>query len=277
MMQSLLLSMLLAAQAVSAPVLPREPKQGGVYVVAHRGVHEGIPENTLAAYQKAIDIGADFVEIDLRETRDGKFVSVHNADLDDYTEDASGPVSGYTLAELQAFDIGSRVGPEWAAERIPGFEDILELCRGRIGIYLDMKQGDVEKAAAIVREYGLTKEVLWYVGGAPLRKLKEYCPECVIMPDPGSERNLGRILEAVSPKVVASVWENMSATFAETCHAAGAKVIVDDDGPGTWDTLLGWGVDGIQTDHVADLIARLRERAEPAAAPLQAPPKDERP
>jgi len=277
MMYSLLFSVILAAQAVSSPTLAREPGRGGVYVVAHRGAHEGIPENTLAAYKKAIELGADFVEIDLRETRDGNFVSVHNAEVEDYTRDASGPVSGFTLAELQALDIGSRVGPEWADERIPRFEDILGLCRGRIGVYLDMKQGDVEKAAAIVREYGMTKEVLWYVGGAPLRKLREYCPECIVMPDPGSEKGLKRILETVSPKVVASVWEHMSATFSASCHAAGAKVIVDDDGPETWEALLNWGVDGIQTDHVADLIALLRKRTEGTAASKQATPEVQNP
>ena len=277
MMCSFLFSLIVTAQAVSSPVLSREPGHGGVYVVAHRGAHEGIPENTLAAYKKAIELGADFVEIDLRATRDGKFVSVHNADVEDYTRDASGPVSGFTLAELQALDIGSRVGPEWADERIPRFEDTLELCLGRIAVYLDMKQGDVEKAAAIVREYGMTQEVLWYVGGAPLRTLREYCPECIVMPDPGSEKSLKRILETVSPKVVASVWKHMSVTFAEACHAAGAKVIVDDDGPETWESLLNWGVDGIQTDHVAELIALLRKREEgdvilrPATSEVQSP------
>lgn len=276
MRHALLLSLFLALQADAAPALPREHNQGGVYVVAHRGVHEGIPENTLAAYRKATEAGADFVEIDLRETRDGKFVSVHNPDVEDYTKDASGPVSGFTLEELQALDIGSRVGPEWAGERIPCFEDILDLCRGRIGIYLDMKQGDVTKAAVLVRRYGMTGDVLWYVGGAPLRTLREFCPECVLMPDPGPGKNLARILETVSPKVVASVWEHMNASFVEACHGVGAKVIVDDDGPDTWDALLGWGVDGIQTDHVADLVALLRTRAAGNPAPPETP-KAERP
>jgi glycerophosphoryl diester phosphodiesterase len=54
---------------------PKPPNQGGIYVIAHCGAHRGIPENTLAAYQKAIQIGADFVEIDLRTTKDGEFIS----------------------------------------------------------------------------------------------------------------------------------------------------------------------------------------------------------
>jgi hypothetical protein len=47
-----------------------QPRHGGVYVVAHRGAHNGIPENTIAAYKAAIEMGVDFVEIDLRTTRD---------------------------------------------------------------------------------------------------------------------------------------------------------------------------------------------------------------
>ena len=54
------------------------PKNGDTYVIAHRGVHNGIPENSLAAYQKAIDLGCDFIEIDVRKTRDGRMVSIHN-------------------------------------------------------------------------------------------------------------------------------------------------------------------------------------------------------
>ena len=100
----------------------RAPKHGGVYVVAHRGAHEGIPENTLAAYQKAIDLGVDFVEIDVRTTKDGRFVSIHNSTVDAYGDGATGEVMDFTLAELRALDIGSRVGPEWEGAKVPTFD-----------------------------------------------------------------------------------------------------------------------------------------------------------
>ena len=76
MMYSLLLAGILFVQpAAPDKAIQRIPRNGGIYVVAHRGVHEGIPENTLAAYRKAIELGADFVEIDVRETKDGALVS----------------------------------------------------------------------------------------------------------------------------------------------------------------------------------------------------------
>ncbi len=262
MMYSLLLAGLLLLQpATPEKTIQRSPRTGGIYVVAHRGVHEGIPENTLAAYRKAIELGADFVEIDVRETKDGALVSIHNDEVDAYAKDTEGSVNSFTLEKLRALDIGSRVGPEWAEERIPTLEEILKLCQGRIGIYLDLKQADVTKVASLVQKYGMAGDVIWYAGGPHLRKLRECCPECIPMPDSGPERNLTRLLADFTPKVVASTWEHLTETFVEACHNAGALVIVDDDGPETWNIMLDWGVDGIQTDHVAELIGVLRARA----------------
>lgn len=256
----LVLAASLLFPAVSGEVSFPPPAQGGVYVIAHRGVHDGIPENTLAAYRKAIDLGADFVEVDLRETKDGHIVSIHNSTVDAYTQDTTGPVQSFTLAELRALDIGSRVGPEWAEERIPTFEEILELCKGRIGIYLDLKKAPVDRLVERVRAYDMTGSVLWYAGTPDLRRLREICPECLPMPDPGAAENLERTLTLFQPRVIASVWRHFSETFAARCRKEGILTMVDDGGPDTWDSLLAWGVDGIQTDHVAALIARLRSR-----------------
>lgn len=251
---------------------PLKPPAHGVYVVAHRGAHEGIPENTLPAYQKAIELGADFVEVDIRTTKDGRFVSIHNADLKAYTDGAvTARVRDLTLDELRAVDIGSRVGPEWKEARIPTFEEILDLCRGKIGIYLDLKDAPVEPLLELIRARGMERDVLWYAGPAKLRQVAELCPECVPMPDPGPEKNLENLLETHKPKVVASTWDQYSQSFAEKCHRAGAIVIVDESGPDCWEQALAWGTDGIQTDHPADLIAFLKSRPTTAQAPRDTP------
>lgn len=273
MKKALLLAGLLLWQYAVADTSPaRTPQHGGVYVVAHRGVHDGIPENTLAAYRKAIELGADFVEVDLRETRDGHIVSIHNNTVDDYTKDASGPVHTFTLEQLRGMDIGSRVGPAWKEERIPTFEEILEVCRGRIGIYIDLKQADVKKVVALLRQYAMTGDAVWYAGAPHLRELQQACPECIPMPDPGPEQHLERMLTLFSPKAIASTWKHITEDFVKACHAAGARVIVDDDGPETWQPLLDRGVDGIQTDHVAELISYLDSHAAKTAAQPQEHP-----
>ncbi len=255
--------------APNTAVIERTPRHNDVYVVAHREIHDGIPENTLAAYRAAIEAGADFVEIDLRETKDGHLVSIHNHTVDAYTEDARGPVHEFSLEELRALDIGSRVAPGWADERIPTFEEILALCQGRIGIYLDLKQGSVDKIAALVRRYDMTHDVLWYASPMRLRQLQETCSECLLMPDPGLEHNLPRMLAQFAPQVVASVQRHFTQSFAKTCHEAEALVFVDDNGPDSWDTLLAWGVDGIQTDHVKELIAYLKMRNDSDSDPVE--------
>ena len=156
-------------------IFPCKPaKHGAVYVVAHRGAHNGIPENSLPAYQKAIELGCDFVEIDVRTTRDSQYVSIHNSTIDNYVGEKTGSVKDLTLAELRALDIGSRVGEKWKGTQIPTFDEILDLCNGKIGIYLDLKDAPVEPLIEKIRERGMEHDVLWYADGYELEQVKEF-------------------------------------------------------------------------------------------------------
>lgn len=263
MVVSSVVCLVLIAASVSGSnaALPIKPAKHGVYVVAHRGAHESIPENTLAAYKKAIEIGVDFVEIDVRTTKDGDFVSMHNDDVDAYCQGAvKGKVKDFTLAELKALDIGSRVGPQWKDERIPTFDEILDSCKDKCGIYLDLKNAAVAPLVEKIKARGMEHDVLWYASPREIEELKTLCPECVEMPDPGPEKNLMNLIDRLSPRVIASVWKFLTKTFVDTCHAHGAIVIVDEGGPDCWEQALAWGTDGIQTDHPADLIAFLESK-----------------
>lgn len=253
-------SLIAAPELTPAPATP--PKHGGVYVVAHRGAHQGIPENTLAAYKRAIDLGADYVEIDVRTTRDDQYVSVHNREVDAYAQDRKGLVEDLTLAELKALDIGSRIGPEWKDERIPTFEEILDLCKGKIGIYLDLKEAPIPPLVERIKARGMERDVLWYIDADAIPGLLDLCPECIPMPDPGPESFLEELIEGSRPGAIASVWKFYSKSFVEACHNAGAIVIVDESTPECWEDAIAWGSDGIQTDHPEDLIRFLDERAE---------------
>jgi glycerophosphoryl diester phosphodiesterase len=241
-------------------VLPA-PRHGGVYVVAHRGAHIGIPENTLAAYEAAIEMGVDFVEVDLRTTQDGRIVSIHNKEIDSYvTNGLHGLVSEMTLEQLKQLDIGSSIGPQWSRERIPTFEEILELCKGRVGIYLDLKDASVDKVVSIVNRWDMARQVLWYADFDKLERVAELCPECILMPDPGPEENLPKVINRFEPSVIAAVWRYYSQSFAAKCHQAGAIVIVDENGPACWQDALAWNTDGIQSDLPENLIALLERR-----------------
>lgn len=237
------------------------PKHGDVYVVAHRGAHNGIPENTLAAYEAAITMGVDFVEVDLRTTRDGQIVSIHNKEIDSYVINGEhGLVSEMTLEQLKQLDIGSRISPRWSNERIPAFEEILELCKGRVGIYLDLKDASVDKLVDIVNKWDMAGDIFWYADFDELERVGKLCPECILMPDPGPEENLPKVIDRFQPSVIASVWRYYSPSFAAKCHQAGAIVIVDESAPTCWEDAFGWDSDGIQTNQPAQLIAFMNHR-----------------
>jgi glycerophosphoryl diester phosphodiesterase len=241
-------------------VLPK-PRHGGVYVVAHRGAHNGIPENTLAAYDAAIEIGVDFVEVDLRTTQDGHIVSIHNKDIDSYVTDGRhGLVSEMTLEQLRQLDIGSRVSTQWSGEKIPTFEEILKLCKGRVGIYLDLKDASVDKVVSLINKWDMARYVLWYADFNELERVAELCPDCILMPDPGPEENLPKVIEHFKPSVIAAVWRYYSPSFAQKCHQAGAIVIVDESSPSCWQDALAWNTDGIQSDQPAQLISLLEQQ-----------------
>ncbi len=239
--------------------LPK-PKNGNTYVVAHRGAHNGIPENTLAAYQKAIDLGCDFVEIDIRKTKDGRFVSVHNETVDAYTEGRiKGKVGVFTLAELKQLNIGKRVGPEWENERIPTFEDILKLCKGQIGIYLDLKEPDIKAQIAIIKKYGMERDIIWYIPASymdTIKEVKKNCIECIVMPDPGPKKNIKKVVEEVHPLVLATDMGELSEDYIKIAGKLNVKVITDDQKGNVeeWKRILEMGTDGIQTDNPKELI-----------------------
>jgi glycerophosphoryl diester phosphodiesterase len=244
-------------------VLPkglRKPKHGDVYVVAHRGVHDSIPENTMAAYRKAIELNCDFIEVDIRTTRDGHLVSIHDATIDRYSiQGEKGKVVDLTLDQLRGIDIGSRVDPKWSDERVPTLEEILQLCRGRIGIYLDIKSASLQDVLKLVRKYEMESDTLWYMPASQVEQLRGLSSLVWPMPDPGPEKFLPELLAKQQLKVVASMAKYFSPSFARQVHEHDAIVIVDEKDPTSWNALLNAGADGIQTDHPEKLIRFLKQ------------------
>lgn len=98
-------------------------KENSFTVIAHRGASTIAPEHTMIAYKKAIENGADYIEIDLRMTKDGELVSIHDNTVD-RTTNGQGNVGDFTLAELKKLDAGSWFSEEFAGETIPTLDEI---------------------------------------------------------------------------------------------------------------------------------------------------------
>ncbi len=161
-------------------------------IIAHRGASAVVPENTLAAFRAAIEIGADGIEFDVRLTNDKTVVVFHDADLQRIA-DAEVLVEDLTFDELQNFDIGSwfnKLKPklqnsDFASERIPTLEQTLELLKdygGLIYIELKCRRKDVEvlskEVCRIIEKSKLFPQIIvksFNLDALPI--VKQYCPE----------------------------------------------------------------------------------------------------
>jgi glycerophosphoryl diester phosphodiesterase len=131
-------------------------------VIGHQGSCADRPGNTLAGVRRAVEGGAHVVEVDVRTTKDGALVCLHDPDVD-RTTDGKGPVAGMTLAEVKKLDAGAKFDPKYAGERVPTLREVLELARGQIGVMIDLKEDGkeyVEKIAAEVRKHGEPKQTV---------------------------------------------------------------------------------------------------------------------
>lgn len=106
--------------------------------IAHRGASAYAPENTHAAFALAVSLGADMIETDVQQTRDGALVLIHD-DLVDRTSDGRGPVADHTLAELEALDMGSWLDPRFRGERVVTLDAFLDAYLPRIPACLEIK------------------------------------------------------------------------------------------------------------------------------------------
>lgn len=142
---------------------------GGPFIIAHRGGSLEAPENTMASFKHAVDVGAKFVELDVQMSSDGELVIIHDDTLE-RTTIGSGPVGDYTLAELQEVDAGVKKGEQWKGEKIPTLRAVLDLCVGAgVGVVIELKSphlypGMVEKVAALLGEMWMQgAENLWCI------------------------------------------------------------------------------------------------------------------
>ncbi|NGP45538.1 glycerophosphodiester phosphodiesterase [Bacillaceae bacterium SIJ1] len=108
-------------------------------VGAHRGASHYYPENTMLSFQKAVELGADYIELDVHLTKDNIPVIMHDANLE-RTSDGKGRIKDFTVEELKQLDVGRWFGEEFAGQRIPTLHEVLSWSKGRTGVSIEIKQ-----------------------------------------------------------------------------------------------------------------------------------------
>ena len=227
-------------------------------VIAHRGASGYRPENTLPAYELAIEQQADMIEVDLHVTRDGAVVVTHDEDLAGLS--GEGEIADATLAQVRALDAGE-------GERVPILDELLDGFGSRIPLNLELKRssrgsypGLEQRAWDAVVQRGVQNETLFSSFFDPaLRELRKVAAEARIAllisrrrPERWLERARGVAAEAVNPEAGL-----VDAELLETAHGEGLAVYVFTvDAPEEMTRLLDLGVDGLFT-NVPDQLRRL--------------------
>jgi glycerophosphoryl diester phosphodiesterase len=142
-------------------------------VIAHRGNRVRAPENTIIALQQAVELGADALEFDVRVTRDGVPVLMHDLDLD-RTTNGHGLLSSFTFADVRTLDAAARSPhAEGAREPIPSLEEVLDRFR-EMPLVIEVKEASaIEVTESLVRRFGLEDRVL--IGSPDTFVMERFC------------------------------------------------------------------------------------------------------
>jgi glycerophosphoryl diester phosphodiesterase len=229
-----------------------------VLVVAHRGNASRAPENTLVSYREAREAGADLAECDVRLTRDGQPVLLHDANLD-RTTDGTGPLAEHDLSDVSTLDAGGWKDPRYAGERVPTLEALLrQHADDGLPIVVEIKEygatlpavraihagGGVRRAVAISFDIEVCRLVRETEQGLPCLLLTSNLPSDTRERADLLDRLVRRGLHGLDALASA-----LDADLVRSAHMRGLSVwcwTVDD--PAEWERLLAIGVDAITTN-----------------------------
>jgi glycerophosphoryl diester phosphodiesterase len=233
-------------------------------VVAHRGASGHAPENTLAAFRRAVALGASLIETDLHLSRDAHFVAIHD-DTVNRTTNGQGKVHDLTLADLRRLDAGSWFGSEFSGERIPTLEEILEFSKKNdVVFYLELKPtgawGGEHALIGTLRECGEIARtiVISFDAGiiAALRKIEPTLMTGLLF-EGQIDQPLERAVE-VGARQLAVRGDLVTPALIAEAHKRDLQIVCwTVNQPAHMRILIEAGVDGIISDYPDRLVAAL--------------------
>ena len=257
-------------------------------VVAHRGASADAPENTLSAVRAALVRDTDLIEVDVQRSKDGALVLMHDTTLARTTNarelfPSRGPwlVGQFTHAELSRLDAGSWKGPQFAGERIPTLEQLVEVVRrSRSGLLLELKAPALypgivrEVTACLAQQAGYLQSataagrlVVESFSQDAIRECKDAEPSIPVgllgTPSPAELPALSGWVDQVNPGYRAA-----NASYVSDIHRAGLRSLVwTVDRPGAMRRAIRAGADGVITNRPDVLHRVLGERVRAVAEP----------
>lgn len=231
-------------------------------IFGHAGGKKTGPENTLRAFQKAIDLKADYIEFDIHESKDGEIVVMHD-DNTLQTTGYDGYIKEMTLEELKKLDCGM-------GERIPTLKEVIKLCKGKIGLQIEVKVENVgKKIVDLLKQADLIESsiISSFIHNEVLR-IKEYEPKtkiaALVSERVGDPDDLKKVAKRISKKdkfyAFHPYFTVLNKEIVDYCHKSNLKVNVwTVNEQRDMENLIRLGVDGIITDDIL-LLKKLLNR-----------------
>jgi glycerophosphoryl diester phosphodiesterase len=237
-------------------------------VIAHRGASGHAPENTLAAFKRAVALGASLIETDLHLSRDAHFVAIHD-DTVNRTTNGQGQVHDLTLTDLRRLDAGSWFGSEFTGERIPTLEEILEFSKKNdVVFYLELKPsgawgGEHALISALRQSEEIARTVVISFDAGVIGALRKIEPTLMtgLLFDGQMDQPLERAVEVGARQLAIRGDLVTPALIAEARKRDLQVVCWTVNQPAHMRMLIEAGVDGIMSDYPDRLVAaRLKEK-----------------
>ena len=258
---------------------------GNFLVIAHRGGHSLGPESTLYTFQRALDVGVDVLEVDIRTTKDGQPILLHDHTVD-RTTNGTGPVNNFTLANLKTLDAGYHWSPDQGQTypmrgkglTIPTLAEVFQTFpNARINIEIkESSTAEVSSICRLIQTYQKTHLVM--VASFDVSQLKEYREQCPEVATSAGAREAflfyglqwAHLDNLYSPSAQAlqvpeyyGTRQVVTPRFLEAAHDRNLRVHVwTVNDTQSMQQLINLGVDGIMTDYPERLIRLLGRNAD---------------
>ncbi|MBI4318276.1 MAG: hypothetical protein HY675_07290 [Chloroflexi bacterium] len=243
------------------------PTRGLLCIVGHRGAMGHAPENTMVSFQKAVEMGASIIELDVHLSKDGELIVMHDHAVD-RTTDGRGLIKDLTLKEIKALDAGSWYGAPFKDQHVPTLGEMLSWAKGKVRVAIEIKNGPVyydgieDKVVRCLRKHRMENEALTIsFDHYAVRRVKELAPESstgvLFAARPVDPVGMAAAADA---DAILPQWGFATAEMVAAAHDAGLAVVpwvVNTESE--MECVVGLGVDGIGTnypDRLREYIAR---------------------
>ena len=263
------------------------PAKENILVVSHRGDWRNAPENSLQAFKNCIDMGVDMIELDLKKTKDGELVIMHDKKID-RTMNGKGTPESYTLDSLKTLRLKNGASCK-TRHHIPTFREVMQLCKGKIMVNVDKGYDYFDDAMKVLKETGTVEQCI-IKAELPYEVVKaEHGNELknmIFMPvvnlgKPGAEDIIDSYIKNMKPAAFELVFKTDDANtlrLIKRVRDSGAKIFIntlwpelcgghDDDRSvelkqpeDSWGWIVKQGTKLIQTDRPALLLEYLRTK-----------------